>query len=227
MSTNHLCMFFKVYSFFQRQRQSTSRGGDRERETQNPKQALVSELSAQSPTQGSNSWTMRSWPEPKSDAQPTEPPRRPSFYLFNEATSTFKFAHMACIFLTALQEGEICVVGAVCTKGYQGKQPWLLKARDLTRKCATQTMHREGEKKPLKSGVESCNYTVTLYPKRERFCLPLLIGIYGQPDILLHHSWAQDVWKNDRHQDRVTRKGSGAPGIHPLEGLFPNQTWSH
>ena len=36
-----------------------------------------SELSAQSPTWGSNSRTARSWPELKSDTQPTEPPRRP------------------------------------------------------------------------------------------------------------------------------------------------------
>ena len=36
-------------------------------------------LSAQSPTQGSNSSTARSWPEPKSDAQLTEPPRRPKW----------------------------------------------------------------------------------------------------------------------------------------------------
>ena len=49
----------------------------RERETQNPKQAPGSELSAQSPMQGSNSQTARSWPEPKLDAQPTEPPRCP------------------------------------------------------------------------------------------------------------------------------------------------------
>ena len=41
--------------------------GQRERETQNLKQASGSELSAQSPTQGSNSWIVRSWPEPKSD----------------------------------------------------------------------------------------------------------------------------------------------------------------
>ena len=34
--------------------------GQRERETQNPKQAPGSELSAQSPTWGSNSWTTRS-----------------------------------------------------------------------------------------------------------------------------------------------------------------------
>ena len=52
---------------FERERQSVSRGGA-ERETQNPKQAPGPELSAQSPMQGSNSRTTRSWPEPKSDA---------------------------------------------------------------------------------------------------------------------------------------------------------------
>ena len=40
----------------------------RERETQNPKQAPGSELSAQSPMQGSNSKTVRSWSELKLDA---------------------------------------------------------------------------------------------------------------------------------------------------------------
>ena len=69
--------FFNVYLFL-RQRESAWAGeGQRERETQNPKQAPGSELSAQSPTRGSNSRTVRSWPEPKSAAQPTEPPRRP------------------------------------------------------------------------------------------------------------------------------------------------------
>ena len=51
--------------------------GQRERETQKQKQAPGSELSARSPTRVSNSRAMRSWPEPKSDTQPTEPPRRP------------------------------------------------------------------------------------------------------------------------------------------------------
>ena len=46
-----------------------SRGGaERERETQNLKDAPGSELSAQSPTQGLNPQTTRSWPELKSDA---------------------------------------------------------------------------------------------------------------------------------------------------------------
>ena len=54
--------------------------GQREEETQNLKQAPGSELSAQSPMRRSNSQTARLWPEPKSDAQPTEPPRRPLVY---------------------------------------------------------------------------------------------------------------------------------------------------
>ena len=58
-----------------------SREGQRERGTQNPKQAPGSELSAQSPTQGLNPRTARtakSRPVLKSDTQPTEPPRRPT-----------------------------------------------------------------------------------------------------------------------------------------------------
>ena len=44
-----------------RERQNESGGGvERERETQNPKQAPVSEPSAQSPMRGSNSQTVRS-----------------------------------------------------------------------------------------------------------------------------------------------------------------------
>ena len=50
----------------------------RERGRQNLKQTPGSELSAQSPTRGSNSRVVRSWPEPKSDAQPTESPRYPT-----------------------------------------------------------------------------------------------------------------------------------------------------
>ena len=49
----------------------------RERETQNPRQAPGSELSAQSLKWGSNSQATRSRPAPKSDAHPTEPPRCP------------------------------------------------------------------------------------------------------------------------------------------------------
>ena len=91
-------LFFMFVLFF-RERQSTSWEGQRERETQNPKQAPGSELSTQSPSQGWNSlmvsrkWALcwqqltlcrarpqepgRSWPEPKSDSQLTEPPQAP------------------------------------------------------------------------------------------------------------------------------------------------------
>ena len=51
--------------------------GQKERVTQNPKRAPGSELSAHSLMRGSNSWTMRSWPRPNSDAQSTEPHRCP------------------------------------------------------------------------------------------------------------------------------------------------------
>ena len=52
--------------------------GEAERgETQNPKQASGSQLSAQSPTCGPNPWTARLGPELKPDAQSTEPPRHP------------------------------------------------------------------------------------------------------------------------------------------------------
>ena len=52
-------LFFSLQHLFTFERQSMSRGGA-ERETQNPKQAPGSELSAQSPTRGSNSQTVRS-----------------------------------------------------------------------------------------------------------------------------------------------------------------------
>ena len=71
-------MFF-TFIYFGRQRERKSeQGRGRERETQNPKQAPGSALSAQSPKRGSNSRTARSRPELKSDAQLTEPPRHPS-----------------------------------------------------------------------------------------------------------------------------------------------------
>ena len=58
-----------MFIYFLKERQNVSRGGtERERETQDPKQAPGSELSAQSPTRGWNSQTVRSGAEPKSDA---------------------------------------------------------------------------------------------------------------------------------------------------------------
>ena len=51
--------FFNIYLFL-RQRESMNKEGQRKRETQNLKQAPGSELSAQSPTRGSNPRTTRS-----------------------------------------------------------------------------------------------------------------------------------------------------------------------
>ena len=63
---------------FEKERQSSSgRRAERERETQNLKQAPGSELSAHSSMWGSNSQTVRSQSESKSDTQPNEPPRHP------------------------------------------------------------------------------------------------------------------------------------------------------
>ena len=57
--------------------------GQRERETQNPKEAPGSELSTRSLTRGSNPQTVRSWPELELDAPPTELPRGSClFYIY-------------------------------------------------------------------------------------------------------------------------------------------------
>ena len=56
---NNIKHFLMFIYFFERERQQ-GRWGQRERETQNPKQAPGSELSAQSPTQDLNSQTVRS-----------------------------------------------------------------------------------------------------------------------------------------------------------------------
>ena len=81
---NWFFFFLMFIYFWDRERQSMNGGGSEREGDKNPKQAPGSELSAQSPTQGSNSRTVRSWPEPKSDAQPNEPPRCPesNWFLF-------------------------------------------------------------------------------------------------------------------------------------------------
>ena len=53
-------LFFNVYLFLGQRETEHERGRGRERETQNWKQAPGSEPSAQSPTRGSNSRTVRS-----------------------------------------------------------------------------------------------------------------------------------------------------------------------
>ena len=51
--------------FLRERERMRARKGQKERETQNPKQAPASEPSAQNLTRGLNSQTARSWPEPK------------------------------------------------------------------------------------------------------------------------------------------------------------------
>ena len=65
--------------------------GQRERETQTPKQAPGPELPAQSPVQGLNPRALRSRPKPKSDASPTEPPQKS----FSLPVDTVHFANRA------------------------------------------------------------------------------------------------------------------------------------
>ena len=54
-------IFFNVYLFLRQREHKQDQGRDRDREgeTQNPRQAPGSELSAQSPTRGSNSRSVR------------------------------------------------------------------------------------------------------------------------------------------------------------------------
>ena len=73
--------FFNIYSFLG-DRAWAGRDRERQREQENLKQAPGSELSSQSLIWGFNSWTVRSWPELKLDAQPTVLPRCP-IIIFN------------------------------------------------------------------------------------------------------------------------------------------------
>ena len=60
--------------------------GQKEKDIQNLKQAPGFELSAQSPTWGSNPATTRSWPELKLEAEPADPPRCPENSISRENT---------------------------------------------------------------------------------------------------------------------------------------------
>ena len=94
-----MCYFFLIV-IFEREtdRQSISGGGQRERETQKLKQAPGSELSAQNLTQNWNPQTTRSLPELETDAYMTEPPRRPSFFLFLlETLDPLKTSHICLL----------------------------------------------------------------------------------------------------------------------------------
>ena len=93
---------FNVYELLRDRDRAQAGEGQTERETQHRKQAPGSELSAQSPTRGSNSRTVSSRPEPKSDAQPTEPPRRPIFFSFLFQDTVVGFgAHLKSIMISS------------------------------------------------------------------------------------------------------------------------------
>ena len=69
--------FLNVYLLF-RERQNMSGGGtEREADTESEASSRLQAISTK-PNAGSNPGTVRSLPEPKSDTQLTEPPRRPS-----------------------------------------------------------------------------------------------------------------------------------------------------
>ena len=82
-----VCSFFKIFLTFIYFWETDHEGGrDRERRGGHRIQSRLQDLSCQ---QSPDSWTMRSWPEPKPDVQPTEPPRRPlSCMLFNHSIAS-------------------------------------------------------------------------------------------------------------------------------------------
>ena len=87
--------------------------GQREGETQNLKWAPGCELSAQSPSRGSNSRSVRSWPELKLDAQPTEPPRHPIILNCNawdwtcsSKTNVYRVTHTQVLFMISMMHHE-------------------------------------------------------------------------------------------------------------------------
>ena len=72
--------FFLMFIFKRQREHKWGRSGERGR--QNPQQAPGSELSVQSLTWGSNSWTARSWPELKSAVNHLSHPGAPSPFSF-------------------------------------------------------------------------------------------------------------------------------------------------
>ena len=85
--SNHFAYYFflKVYSFLREKGRAHANkvGAERERKREGGRKSEVgSSLTTHSSMWGSNSRTLRSWPEPKSDTWLTEPPRHPHFTLF-------------------------------------------------------------------------------------------------------------------------------------------------
>ena len=83
---NHLKFFFLtfIFYFWDRERQSMNGGGAERERGRHRIRSRLQALSCQHRAQhGAQTHKLRSWPEPKLDAQLTEPPRCPSmFYSF-------------------------------------------------------------------------------------------------------------------------------------------------
>ena len=82
--------FFNVYLVLRERERDRVRAREEQRDRETESEAGPGpELSAQSPTRGSNPRTVRSRSEPKSDAQPTEPPRSPNPHSSLKVTSSW------------------------------------------------------------------------------------------------------------------------------------------
>ena len=121
--------FFLMFIFGTERDRAWAGEGQREREIQNLKQAPGSELSAQSPTRGSNSQTARSRPEPKSDAQLPEPPRHPNVFLF-----CWKFPSLPVLVVTFMlpRRADWCLVIGSHNWDFWIKRAWLFHVYWLT-----------------------------------------------------------------------------------------------
>ena len=80
---SYLMTIFLCFILFLRERDRVWWGGRGQRGRHNTKQAPGSQRSAQNPTRAWNPGTGRSWPEPKLNAQLTEPPRCPFMTIFD------------------------------------------------------------------------------------------------------------------------------------------------
>ena len=80
--TKEFFFFFQCVFIFETETEH-EQGRDTERRGHRIQSRLQALRSAQSPTRGSNSSTAQSRPEPRSDGQPTEPPRHPSKEFYN------------------------------------------------------------------------------------------------------------------------------------------------
>ena len=78
-----LLLLFYEYLFLREREREYEQWRNREGDTESEAGSRLW-ASAQSPTRGSNPQTARSWPEPNSDTQPTEPPRCPKHVLNKE-----------------------------------------------------------------------------------------------------------------------------------------------